>query len=75
MKFDKSQLEAIAALPDEQLWATVVGIAKGYGFNLPAKTPPHEDIERMRDAVRGDKINVGEAMRLLNSYKKGKGCL
>ena len=75
MRFDKSQLEAIAALPDDKLWATVVGLAKGYGFNLPEKTPPHEDIERMREAVRGDKINVGEAMRLLNTYKKGKGCL
>ena len=75
MRFDKSQLEAIASLPDDQLWETVVGLAKGYGFNLPEKTPPHEDIEKLRDAVRGDKINVGEALRLVNQYKKGKGVL
>lgn len=71
MRFDKAQIEAIAALPDEELWSTVVNLAKGYGFNLPTKTPPHEELEKLRGAVNSPKINVSDAMRLLNQYKKG----
>ena len=66
MRFDKAQIEAIAALPDEELWSTVVNLAKGYGFNLP-----HEELEKLRGAVNSPKINVSDAMRLLNQYKKG----
>ncbi len=72
MRIDKAQLEAIAAMPDDKLWATVVSMARGYGFSLPEKTPPHEDLEKLRAAVSADKINVSDAMRLLNSYRKGK---
>ncbi len=72
MRIDKAQLEAIAALPDDKLWATVVSMAKGYGFALPEKTPPHEELEKLRGAVNADKINVSDAMRVLNSYRKGK---
>ena len=72
MRIDKAQLEAIAALPDEKLWATVVSMAKSYGFTLPEKTPPHEELEKLRGAVNSEKINVSEALRLLNNYRKGK---
>lgn len=71
MRIDKAQLEAIAALPDDKLWETVVGMAKSYGFSLPEKTPPHEDLQKLRGAVNAEKINVSEALRLLNSYRKG----
>ena len=71
MKIDKSQLEAIAALPDEQLWATVVKMARSYGFSLPEKTPTHSEIEKLRGAVNAEKINVSEALKLLNNYRKG----
>lgn len=72
MRIDKSQLEAIAALPDDKLWATVVSMAKSYGFTLPEKTPPHEELEKLRGAVNSEKINVSEALRLLNNYRKGR---
>ncbi len=71
MRIDKAQLEAIAALPDDQLWATVVNMAKGYGFSLPEKTPSHEELQKLRSAVNSEKINVSEALRLLNNYRKG----
>ncbi len=71
MRIDKAQLEAIAALPDDQLWKTVVSMARGYGFSLPEKTPPHEELEKLRAAVNSPKINVSEALRLLNNYRKG----
>lgn len=70
MRFDKARLEALAALPDDQLWAEVVRIADSFGYTLPQSTPPHSDLEKMRDAVRSDKINVAEAMRVVNRYKR-----
>ncbi len=72
MRFDKARLEALAALPDDKLWSEVVRIADSFGYTLPKNTPPHSDLEKMRDAVRADKINVGEALRLVNRYKNAK---
>lgn len=70
MKFDRARLEALAALPDDRLWAEVVKIADGFGYSLPEKTPPHSDLQKMRDAVRSDRINVSEALRVVNQYKQ-----
>ena len=70
MRFDKEKLEALAALPDDKLWAEVVRIAESYGYSLPQKTPSHEDLEKMRAAARSERINLSEAMRLVNQYKK-----
>ncbi len=69
MRFDKSRLEALAALPDDKLWAEVLKIADSFGYSLPRQAPPHCELEKMRDAVRCDKINVSEALRLVNQYK------
>ena len=66
MRFDKEKLEALAAMPDDKLWREVLRIASGFGYTLPEKTPPHEELEKMREAVRGDKINVTEALRMVN---------
>ena len=70
MRFDREKLEALAALPDEKLWAEEVRIADMYGYSLPKETPSHTDLEKMRGAVRSDKINVSEALKLVNQYKK-----
>ena len=70
MRFDKEKLEALAALPDDKLWAEVVRIADSFGYSLPKETPPHNDLQKMRDAVRADKINPVEAMRLVNRFKQ-----
>ena len=70
MRFDREKLEALAALPDDKLWAEVVRIAESYGYSLPQKTPSHEDLEKMRAAARSERINLSEAMRLINQYKK-----
>lgn len=72
MRFDKAKLLSLAALPDDKLWAEVVRIAGSFGYALPEKTPPHEELEKMREAVRADKINVSEALRVVNQYKKTK---
>ena len=70
MRFDREKLEALASLPDDKLWAEVVGIAERYGYSLPKETPSHTDLEKMRTAARAEKINVSEALRLVNQYKK-----
>ena len=70
MKIDKEKLEALAALPDEALWREAVRMAKGYGFNLPEKTPPKETLDKLRSLVLGDKINFMDAARILKKYKK-----
>jgi hypothetical protein len=70
MKFNKEQLDALVALPDDALWERIVGMAKGYGFNLPKETPPHSDLEKLRGAVNGSKINVTDAIKVLKNYQK-----
>lgn len=72
MKINKEKLEALAALPDDALWSEIVKMAAAYGFAMPRETPPHEKLEQLRDAVRGQRVNTAEALRILNSYRKGK---
>ena len=71
MKIDKDKLNALAALPDEELWKTVRGIAKSHGFNLPEEAPPHAEMEKMRAAVFNNSTPaVGEALKLINDYRR-----
>ena len=70
MKIDKEKLSALLALPDEELWLKISEIAKGYGFKLPKTPPPHSDMERIRSAGSGANPNLGEALKLINKYRK-----
>ena len=70
MKFNKEQLDALIALPDDALWAEIVRMAKSYGFSMPERVPDHGELEKLRDTVRGSKINTTEALRILNNYRK-----
>ena len=70
MKFNKDQLDALVALPDDKLWAEIVGKARGYGFTLPEKTPAHAELEKLRNTVKGANVNVADAMKLLKDFKK-----
>lgn len=70
MRFDREKLEALASMPDDKLWAEVVRIAADFGYSLPRETPPHAELEKMRSAARAEKINVSEALRLVNQYKR-----
>jgi hypothetical protein len=71
MRVNKEQLEALAALPDDMLWSEIVRVAATYGFTLPKTTPQHGELERLRETVRGDKLNVSDALKLINSYRRG----
>lgn len=70
MRFDREKLEALAAMPDDKLWEEVVRMASSFGYSLPRDTPPHSELEKMRGLVKSEKINVTEALKLVNKYKK-----
>ena len=71
MRIDKDKLQALVAMPDDELWRQIVEIGKSHGFTLPTKTPPHAEMEKMRGAVNGGaKLNIGEAVKIINDYRK-----
>jgi hypothetical protein len=70
MRLDKDKLNELVALPDDELWKKIVEIGKSHGFSLPAKTPDHTELEKLRGVVRdGGRINVGSAMKILSKYR------
>lgn len=71
MKINKEKLEALCAMPDEELWREIKKIAETYGLKLPDKTPSKEEMQKMRNTVCGTRINFAEAIKLINSYKGG----
>ena len=73
MKIDREKLAELCALDDDELWQTVRRLAAQHGFALPERTPSREEMAKMRAAVSGTKINLGEAVKLINEYRRGKG--
>ena len=72
MKIDKEKLAAFAAMPDSELWEQIKSIAASHGFKLPNTPPPRSELQKIRSALGADKINLTEALRVLNNYRKGK---
>lgn len=71
MRLDRDKLISMVSLPDDELWRNIVAIGKTHGFTLPEKTPPHEELEKLRGIARdGAKLNVAGAMRILSKYSK-----
>ena len=73
MRIDQEMLNELASLPDKKLWARVTEIAKSHGFNLPKSTPSHQELEKLREIARGPKLTLGDAVRLVNEYKRRGG--
>ena len=72
MKLDKDKLCRMLAEDDETLWREIRSIAKGHGLNLPDTPPPHSEMERLRSTVGdGSRINLTDAIKIINSYKRG----
>ena len=69
MKIDREKIAALAALPDDELWREIVAIGAKHGFNMPRETPPHSELEKLRNTVGGDKLKIGDALRILNSFR------
>ena len=71
MKFDKNKLDELVKMSDEELWEQIIAIGASYGFRMPKTPPPHEQMQALRSAVTADKKpNVGEALKILNNYRK-----
>ena len=72
MRVDKDKLAAMLSRDDESLWREIREIAKSHGFTIPEATPPRSEMEKLRATVKdGSKINLGDAARIINSYKRG----
>ena len=71
MRIDKEKLNALTSMPDDKLWGEVRKIAKSYGFTLPEKTPNACEMQKLRGAVsNGGRLNLGDAVKILNEYRK-----
>lgn len=72
MKLNKSITDRLKNLTDEELWAEIRKMAAGYGLALPDKTPSASDLAKVRDALNIGEVNMTDAMRIVNEYKRGK---
>ena len=72
MRIDKEKIAELAAMPDDALWAEIVRIGASHGFNMPKDVPPHDELEKLRGAVTGEKMRLGDAMKILNGLKRGR---
>ena len=73
MRIDKEKMNKLMALDDAALWAEIVRMAKGFGFNISENAPKSEDMQKIRSMLDADKINPYSAMKIIQSYKKDKG--
>ena len=70
-KLDKEELKGFAALDDNALWGSIRALASEHGFTLKETPASHEELERVRAILLGaEKINMREAIKLINTYKK-----
>lgn len=70
MKIDRQKIAELSALPDRELWAEIVRIGAAHGFNMPKEVPPHSELEKLRAAVSGDKMKMGDALRILQGFRR-----
>ena len=73
MKISQEKMEMLSKMNDSELWEQIRIIAKGYGINLPDKTPTHQEIEKVRGLINGtSKVSLADAYKIINQYKKEK---
>lgn len=72
MKINKEKLSSITSMDDNTLWREIRAIGASYGITLPEKTPPKSELDKVRYALCGTKLNLGEAIGIINNYKKGE---
>ena len=72
MKLNKSITDRLKNLTDEELWCEIRKMAAGYGLALPDRPPSSTDLAKVRDALNIGEVNMNDAMRIVNEYKRGK---
>lgn len=71
MKIDREKLLELQAKSDSELWQVINEIAGKHGYNLPKNTPSKSEMDKIRSVLgSADKINMREAMRLMQEYKR-----
>ncbi len=70
MKLDKEKVNSIVSLPDEEMWRQISELARSYGFELPKKTPPHGELEKIRALASSNRVSLADAMKLMNTLKR-----
>ena len=71
MKIDKEKLKSLSEKSDAELWGVISGIAKSRGYELPAQAPSKEEMAKIRSLMQDcEKINMRDAIRLVNTYRK-----
>ena len=71
MKINKEKLDELMGKSDAELWSVINGIAAKHGCELPQGTPSKAEMDKIR-AILGsaDKLNMRDAMRLMQEYKR-----
>ncbi len=73
MRIDKEKLKALTSLSDEALWEEIKKIGKSHGFTLPDAPPKNGELGKVRRALgEEERINLGEAIKIINQYRKGR---
>jgi hypothetical protein len=74
MKLDPQKLKTLSSLSDADLEAEIRRMAQEKGLKLPAASPSHEDLEKLRALLTADGgFGMLDAMRYYNAYKKKYG--
>ena len=72
MKIDKTKLDAMLKLSDEELWREIRSVAMARGINMPERMPDGTEISKVRSALSdAEKLNLTSAMRIVNDLKRG----
>ena len=72
MKINKDKLASLSAMDDESLWRQIKNIGAAYGIKLPDKTPPKAELDRVREALSGPRLNLTQAIDIINGYRRGE---
>ena len=70
MKLNQDIVKRLQGLDDKALWQEIRKMAEGYGLKLPDATPSAGELSKVREALGIGEISMGEAMRLVNEYKR-----
>ncbi|MBO5756004.1 MAG: hypothetical protein J6R89_08120 [Clostridia bacterium] len=70
MHLDPAKMERLLALSDTELWATLRGIAAANGLSLPASTPSHDEMKKLRALFGGNaELSLEQARSIIDGYK------
>lgn len=73
MKVDQKAINDLLKKSDRELWDAVRAIAGAKGIRLPEEVPPPETMASLRSALGGaGGFSLGEAVRVISGYMKGK---